>query len=155
VGANDRDHWFTLSTWKDKYLNGYAGELLLQMDIEGSEYEVIFSTQPSLLDQFRIIVIEFHHLDRLFDSFGFRILSSCFHKLLEYFRVVHIHPNNDSEVVSRRGIDIPNTMEFTFLNKRRITRTVPHLVFPHPLDADNTANPTLILPRCWYQPDAG
>jgi hypothetical protein len=152
LGAVDRDQFFTLASWKDKYLKDYRGDLILQMDIEGFEYEVILSTPQDLLDQFRIIVIEFHELDRLFDPLAFRLLSACFDKLLKSFYVVHIHPNNVSEVVKREAIEIPRIMEFTFLNKRRVRVTKPRLDFPHNLDADNSSNPPLPLPKCWYEP---
>jgi hypothetical protein len=150
LGASDRDEFFTLSTWKDKYLKDYTGDLLLQMDIEGFEYEVILSAPDSLLNQFRIIVIEFHALDKLFDSFTFGIFASCFDKLLQNFNVVHIHPNTTSEIVGRGEIQIPKSMEFTFLNKRRAQQANPILKFPHPLDEDNEPGTRMVLPSCWY-----
>lgn len=101
LGASNRDEFFTLSTWKDKYLKSYEGDLLLQMDIEGFEYQVILNAPDNLLNQFRIIIIEFHALDKLFDSFTSKILESCFEKLLQNFHVVHIHPNNCGAVVCR------------------------------------------------------
>ena len=104
LGANDSERYFTLGTWKDKYLNDYPGDLILQMDIEGCEYEVILSTPESLLKQFRILVIEFHSMDRLFDRFAFRVISSCFEKLLGNFHVVHLHPNNCCWSVTRDSI---------------------------------------------------
>ena len=150
LGPFDRDNWFTLSTWKDKYLANYRGDLILQMDIEGFEYETILTTPLNLLRQFRIAVIEFHGLDRLFDSFVFGRLSSCFEKLLEVFNVVHIHPNNSGESIIRGAIEIPEMMEFTFLNKSRCAMTTPVRQFPHRLDRDNslTARP-LVLANCW------
>src|SRR5579864_6808183 len=48
IGAVNNDVYMTLEAWKDKYLPGYRGEMLLQMDIEGAEYEVILSTPLSL-----------------------------------------------------------------------------------------------------------
>jgi hypothetical protein len=151
LGSSDRDPFFTLASWKEKHLKGYTGDLLLQMDIEGYEYETILSTPETLLDQFRIMVIEFHELDRLFDHFGFQLISSCFERLLHSFYVVHIHPNNTSEVVKRGEIAVPAAMEFTFLNKRRAKGKTAQTAFPHPLDAD--CGPELRhvdLPKCWY-----
>jgi hypothetical protein len=150
LGASDRANFFTLGTWKEKYLGGYAGDLLLQMDIEGAEYEVILNAPDSLLKQFRIIVIEFHWLDRLFDWFAFRFYASCLEKLLNYFYVVHAHPNNGFDVVRSGGIEIPPVIEFTFLNRSRAKTAVPRSDFPHRLDADSTARKHLTLPRCWY-----
>jgi len=151
VGSSDRDNYFTLASWKDKYLKEYTGDLILQMDIEGAEYEVILSTPASLLDQFRILVIEFHGLDRLFDASVFNLYSSCFEKLISSFHVAHIHPDNAGESVKRGNVEVPVMMEFTFLNKKRASRTEPQMAFPHMLDADNslTARP-LPLPKCWY-----
>jgi hypothetical protein len=150
LGASDSGNFFTLGTWKDKYLKDYAGDLILQMDIEGAEYEVILNAPDSLLKQFRIIVIEFHWLDRLFDWFAFRLYASCFEKLLNDFCVVHAHPNNGFDVVRSGGIEIPPVIEFTFLNRNRAKAGVPCNSFPHRLDADCTARKHIALPECWY-----
>jgi hypothetical protein len=120
------------------------------MDIEGAEYEVFLSTPDSLLNQFRIMVVEFHYLDWLFDPFSFRLLSSCFDKILEHFNVVHIHPNNCCGSVRVGSVEIPRLLEFTFLNKKRADRGKPLLAFPHVLDADNEPGQALPLPKCWY-----
>jgi hypothetical protein len=153
LGSSNREPYFTLETWKNKYLMNYQGDLILQMDIEGSEYEVILNAPDDLLDQFRIIVIEFHDLDNLFYPFGFRLLSTCFEKLLNFFYVVHIHPNNVRGIAKRGGLEVPGMMEFTFLNKRRVTSARPQKMFPHKLDADNVPGDSLRLPRCWYISD--
>lgn len=150
LGATDHEPFFTLASWKDKYLQGYSGDLLLQMDIEGSEYQVLLSTTDQLLAQFRILVIEFHFLDRLFDQFCFDILSSCFTKILDSFYVVHIHPNNSRGSVRKGDIEVPRVMEFTFINKRRVGCTKPQTVFPHRLDMPNIPARDLVLPLCWY-----
>jgi hypothetical protein len=150
VGPNDSDRFITLASWKDKYLKDYRGDLILQMDIEGFEYAVVLSAPDSLLDQFRIIVIEFHGLEKLFDPFVFEYISSSFDKLLKSFYVAHIHPNNFCGSVERNGIRVPRAMEFTFLNKRRARHTSPQLTFPHRLDEDNIQRASLPLPKCWY-----
>ena len=150
VGPTDGDKFITLASWKDKYLKNYQGDLILQMDIEGSEYGVILSTPSCLLDQFRIIVIEFHGLEKLFDPFVFEYISSSFQKVLDLFYVAHIHPNNFCGSVERNGIRVPRAMEFTFLNKRRARHTSPQLTFPHRLDEDNIQRASLPLPKCWY-----
>jgi len=150
LGATDGDKFITLASWKEKYLKDYQGDLILQMDIEGFEYGVILGTPDSLLDQFRIIVIEFHGLEKLFDPFVFDFISSSFDKLLKSFYVVHIHPNNLCGSVKRGSIRVPRVMEFTFLNKKRARYTRPQVVFPHKLDADNIRRWSMPLPKCWY-----
>ena len=121
------------------------------MDIEGADYQVILNASSELLNHFRILVIEFHFLDKLFDPLMFGIISSCFEKLLESFYVAHIHPNNFYGSVRRGGITIPRIMEFTFLNRKRVASTAPMRIFPHPLDAPNVRHrKNLFLPKCWY-----
>lgn len=155
VSPNDTEIGFTLKTWKEKYLNGYEGDLLLQMDIEGSEYEVLLSTPSEMLRQFRIMAIEFHYLHRMFDPLLHRIYRSCFERVLLDFHVAHLHPNNCCGSVRKGKIEIPRVMEFTFYNKNRVRLEGPtkeHHEFPHPFDRDNTAaNASLRLPECWYR----
>lgn len=154
LGAANRGEYFTLETWKNKYLEDYRGDLILQMDIEGFEYEVLLGISEELLKQFRIIVIEFHFLDRLFDRFALRLISSTFDKLLQDFYVVHIHPNNTGGSVKKGHVEVPRTIEFTFLNKNRASHAEPLKVFPHNLDVDNKKGMSpLPLPRCWYSND--
>jgi hypothetical protein len=152
LGADDNETFFTLKSWKDKYLPGYAGELLLQMDIEGFEYDVICSTPAEFLRSFRIMVIEFHFLDRLFDSFVHKVVyKPCFEKILNHFYVAHIHPNNRCGSVKTRGVEIPRALEFTFYNKNRVAEAKEQQEFPHPLDRDNVgSNGFLRLPEVWY-----
>lgn len=111
-----------------------SDELILQMDIEGSEYSSLLSCDRIILKRFRILIIEFHGMDLLFDSQGFQILRDCFLKILEDFYVVHIHPNNNDPLRRVGGLSIPSLMEFSFIRKDRIE--VPKFAtrFPHPLD---------------------
>jgi hypothetical protein len=153
IGANDSDIHMTLATWKERYLSGYRADLLLQMDIEGAEYETILGTPDEVLRQFRILVIEMHWLERLFDPFAFRIMNACFEKLLARFYVVHLHPNNCGGCVREDGIEVPHVMEMTFYNRDRAAPGDYCTQFPHPHDADNCPGlPTLPLPTCWREP---
>jgi Methyltransferase FkbM domain len=151
LGATDNKTSFTLKSWKDKYLAANVHDLLLEMDIEGSEYEVILSTPSEQLSDFRIMVIEFHFLEKMFEPFAYSVFRTCFGKILEHFHVAHIHPNNCCGSVRRRGIEVPRIMEFTFYNKRRVTETKSRKDFPHILDRVNTGRKKpLPLPKCWY-----
>lgn len=154
LGASDRGCYMTLETWKNKYLRGYADDLILQMDIEGGEFEVLFNVSDTLLNQFRIVIIEFHAMYRLLDPFAFEIYSSCFEKLLDKFHVVHIHPNNCCGSTIRGIFEFPHVMEFTFLNKKRARSLKPQTIFPHKLDRQNLPGKPLALPLCWYSGDS-
>ncbi|KQI71369.1 hypothetical protein AN191_13075 [Loktanella sp. 5RATIMAR09] len=130
---------------------GEDGDRILQMDIEGAEYRVLLDLDEEILKSFRIMVIEFHHLDKMFASFPLDIIHATFQKLLRYHQVVHIHPNNVAEPTTRGDIIIPPIMEFTFYRKDRASvMKNQRQQFPHELDRDNVpGRPKLVLPRCW------
>ena len=149
LGVTNNDKHLRLESWFDSVKPNK--DSILQMDIEGSEYNVILDTNNRTLSNFRILVIEFHDLDMLFNQIGYKTISSTFEKLLENFKVVHIHPNNCCSFYEYGGVKIPKVMEFTFLNKNRIKYYENSSKFPHKLDIDNTKNKTIDLPRNWYK----
>lgn len=127
-----------------------GNDLLLQMDIEGAEYRVLGAASESLMARFRIMVIEFHDLTKLFTRAGLAAVVPVFDKLLRTHHVVHIHPNNGLPVAQENGIAIPKVMEFTFYRKDRDTFGQSVATYPHPLDAPNLPHlPDIALPACW------
>ena len=151
IGIMNNDSFMTIDDWVESSLPGSKMDLLLQMDIEGSEYEVLLSTSSDILQRFRIIVIEFHSLNELCRKSFFTLASRVFEKLLQTHTCVHNHPNNYSDLIKFKGLEIPATMELTFLRNDRISNPSFAKIFPHSLDADNAGNyPSLPLPKCWY-----
>src|SRR5258708_37571503 len=117
------------------------------MDIEGAEYGVNFDTSAETLRKFRILVIEFHGMDGLFDKAGFELINLTFKKLLRDFDVVHIHPNNCFKPVLNNGFAVPPLLEFTFLRKDRISNSRRVAEFPYVLDRScNPSNDDCSLP---------
>lgn len=151
LGMDNDSTYMTLENWITTKVGSDVGDMILEMDIEGSEYEVIFDTSCEAFRRFRIIVIEFHHLNALLDRYGYYLINSAFRKIQKDFEIVHIHPNNLSEPFNYKGYTIPSEMEFTFLRKDRISRREYTKNFPHDLDSKNVPDkPDLILPKCWY-----
>ena len=149
IGTEDNDVFMKMSTWVSKYDNS-DNDLMLQMDIESSEYEVLLEADDELLRRFRIMVIEFHDLDELFNKFGFKFINLVFKKILKQFEVVHIHPNNSNKPFSYLNYQGFHAMEFTFLRKDRIEKKFPEHNFPHSLDTACVANKIdYPLPVCW------
>ena len=150
LGCKNNEMFMTLESWiKSKAPN--KNDFILQMDIEGAEYPVISDTSSETLDKFRILVIEFHGLDALFNKMRFELIDLTFTKILKNFEVVHIHPNNCCKPMECNGIAIPPVMEFTFLRKDRITQKGKNLSFPHKLDRANLVQyADFTLPKCWY-----
>ncbi len=150
VGCLTNERFMTLDDWHAAKLGADSSELLLQMDIEGAEYETLLATSPSLLARFRIMVIEFHWLPQLWNEPFFALAARAFERLLATHAVVHIHPNNCCGIVKSAGLEIPRIAEFTFLRKDRLRSTRYRTTFPHPLDRPNVGKPPLDLPACWY-----
>jgi hypothetical protein len=148
----DNDVLFTtLEAWIQRNAAG-RGDMLLQMDIEGAEYRVLLDADRATLRKFRILVIEFHELQELWQQRGLDLIESTFHKLLKDFEMVHIHPNNKARIIRRGNVAIPPLLEVTFLRKDRIDSAQRTTTFPHPLDRQNVDNkPDFTLPDCWYR----
>lgn len=150
LGGVDSADVMTLDTWVNKVIDSDTAELMLQMDIESAEYLVIPTISEELLCRFRIIVVEFHRLNQLWEPFFFRVTSAIFTKLLRHHFCVHVHPNNNGGVYRHAGLEIPKAMEFTFIRKDRARVLGVAREFPHPLDVDNVSKPPVILPPMWH-----
>ena len=134
--------------WKAKE----AGDLILQMDIEGSEWEVLMDTPLETLSRFRLIVIELHRLDQMLTSHSdFEVVKSVFTKLRKQFSPVHLHANNCFPALGYQGLSIPRVLEVTFLRNDRLTQEgkkyEPQI--PHPLDEPNTPYKEVKLTSDW------
>lgn len=153
IDAYTAGNRITMDDWVATKLPGSSrDDLLLQMDIENSEYAAILAMSPALLKRFRILVIEFHNLQKLFDPIGLMLFRSCFDKILQHFDVVHLHPNNFLDVHRMGDLEIPRCIEFTFERKDPARALEYVSEFPHPLDRDCVDDkPPLPLPRCWYR----
>lgn len=150
IGATKNDDFMTIDDWVASSLPQSQSDLLLQIDIEGYEYEVFLSISDILMRRFRIIVAEFHHLDQLWSKPFFNLSARAFEKILQTHTCVHIHPNNCCRPLQKGGLTIPPVSEFTFLRNDRIVNPSYLNVFPNSLDYDNTDNPPITLPKCWY-----
>ena len=137
----------TLTDWIRKEKND--NDMILQMDIEGFEYDVLIETPQDILKKFRIILVEFHNFKQIFSQFGLKMIKSIFDKLNTDFYIVHIHPNKCCGVTETQGLQIPNTIEYTFLRKDRVSSTKNSKQFPHELDHDKE----FILPSNFYNFD--
>jgi hypothetical protein len=151
VGGTTFGKYITLDDWVSETLPNGDSDLMLQMDIEGQEYETLFSTSDKLMRRFRVIAIEFHNLDQFWNLPFFRIASRAFEKILQTHACVHLHPNNCCGSIKKDGLEIPKFMEFTFLRRDRFKGEIKPWCFPNPLDRDNTKMKTLKLPECWYR----
>ena len=161
LGVNSHDITVSLDDFvlnSDFYGNGSKAddrEYILQMDIEGAEYEVLLASSREILDSFRIIIIEFHNLHHIWARSFFRIADAVIAKLTHNHVPVHLHINNCCGALNFNGLEIPRTIEVTFLRRDRIRdgsdlEGFTHL--PHSLDRDCVEKkPSLPIPKYWRE----
>lgn len=150
IGGENKGDYITLEKWIKESEIEPSGDLLLQMDIEGAEYEVLNSLSNDTLKKLRIIIVEFHDLHLLYDKEFYRKARSAFGKILQNHVCVHIHPNNSCNSRLIKGIEIPEAAEFTFIRKDRVKILGDAKEFPHPFDRDNIELSTIVLPPFWF-----
>lgn len=140
VSGFDSEESVSLNTLVE--MSGTNRDLILQMDIEGHEYNALNSISRINLDRFRIIVIEFHYsFDWIFKHNWDWQYKQIFSKLLKNHSVVHTHPNNAGGYFYYSGIKYPNLMEITLLRRDRIKKFGGYVYENHELDCDD--NPDL------------
>lgn len=151
IGASNDETYTTLDNWVKTSDVSDDSDLLLQMDIEGYEYMSLINLSEQLLNRFRIIVMEVHFLEKLWEPHFFQIANTAFSKILKNHTCTHIHPNNCSDIVELKGIKIAPAIEVTFLRNDRITKKSPATTFPHQLDVNNLNRRSVDLPTNWYK----
>ena len=145
------DQTITLDSWMSDH-HAFMNSYILQMDIEGAEYETILAADRNTLKRFRIIVIEVHNAQHWFHPIAWGLVQTFFAKLLEDFHVVHIHPNNNCPFIQYDEVFFPSVFELTLLRKDRAEPDGFVDTFPHPLDQSNvTDKPDRPIPEEWYK----
>ena len=149
IGSSPEANFTGLEDWIAQRQVG-TGDLLLQMDVEGAEYDIFTHLSETTLMQFRTIVIELHHLHNLFSRGSLALLTSFFRKLTMFHHVVHLHPNNCAPLVTRNGISVPPVLEVTLCRKDRCFLKAQKPSFSHSLDRPNVKEmPDIELSSCW------
>lgn len=150
IGSRNDDEFMSIDQWIKKSKLENNSDLILQMDIEGYEYEVLNSIPLEIMQRFRIVIIEFHELDMLWNKYFFNKFKNSIIKILETHYVIHNHPNNCCLPFNKGNISIPPVLEISFIRKDRVTKLGYMNDFPNSLDVDCTKEQTLVLPKCWY-----
>lgn len=149
LGAVESDDVISLDRWVAECVPDPSDDLLLQIDIEGAEYEVLLSTPSETLNRFRVIAAEFHGIDDLWSKSFFQVAKAAIEKLLITHSCVHAHPNNCLRSYRSGGLDLPPLLEFTFV-RHELAREGEYVTeFPHPLDRDNLRRRAVPLHESW------
>jgi Methyltransferase FkbM domain len=146
VGVRQSSDYITLDELAE--MANRDGDLILQMDIEGAEYEAIADATDSLLQRIRIAALELHDVHRIFSKSGYERMVSFLAKMRRYHELVHVHPNNTGGAVTKRDITVPCTLELTYYRRDRDSFVdFDRVPARHPFDVDNASHlPSLNLP---------
>lgn len=97
--------------------------VILKMDIEGSEYESL-ELDLNVLNRCQCLIIEFHNINQRIEQF-----ITTLKKILDEFTLVNTHINNNGPVVA----GIPTVIELCFIRSSTIATEVlsPAHMIPH------------------------
>ena len=138
VGASTCQNYISIYDILNLDLKKFNSDLIAQIDIEGGEYELLTAISEKELERFRIIVVEFHNIDRWTKKDYYdKIVKPIFKKMNQTYTLVHSHENNFAGKFKFIGKEIPRTLELTFHNKNRAKYFGGFRLIPHSLDMDN------------------
>ena len=156
IGTDTVGNFITLTDWLNDCIGENSGRKILQMDIEGAEYDVLLYESIETLASFSYIIIEFHYWQKIFENDFLRILNVVFKKLLKNFAICHVHPNNCCGVHTLNEVSVPQVLEVTFIHKDFVSATSggDAIVFPHVLDQPNDPSlEDIYMPDIWWHND--
>ena len=137
--------------WIEKSVPESEKNMILQVDVEGSEYEVLHAISEKNLKRFKIFVIELHHLHMINNQIFYKYFYSCIKKIKKFYEVFYINPNNCCGVTNFQGIIFPNILEITFLNKELVKTKDKFIKIPDNLKIKNIEEKNeILLPDYWY-----
>lgn len=147
LGLDDDATYTSFESWANKNSTKFDSDLMLQMDIEGDEYKVLFNMPNSVLKRFRVLTIEFHYSSNFKNSeLYLNYYEVIFSRLRKNFTVVHFHGNNCCGTWKYRNFELPHVFELTLLRNDWVPADSQFADIPHHLDVDNVENnPTLLF----------
>lgn len=92
-------------------------DLLLKMDVEGSEWECLEVTRPETLTRFRQMIFEFHDFHRLLTSGQSERVINVLSRLRQGHMPIHVHANNYGRVARYGRYWFPDALEVTYARR--------------------------------------
>jgi hypothetical protein len=140
TGHEETEELKTLKTLVER--NGHSNniDMILKMDVEGSEWDVFSSIDDDLLVRFSQIVIEIHNFESISDNTLYSKMEKSLTKLQTYFAPVHIHANNFCDLFIIDGIFVPPVFEITYVARSKLGTRRSSKTFPTPFDQPNNIN---------------
>lgn len=92
-------------------------DIILKMDIEGSEWKVLSNLDDTLFTRFRQIIVEFHDLHKILNNQLFSEITQTLEKLNKSHKLINGHINNWSSFQLVAGVPFPDVIEATYLRR--------------------------------------
>ena len=105
----------TLTEMVESCFPGDDTDLLLMLDAEGAEWQALADCTDEVLNRFGVIAIELHDLGNMILNPDLQL--SVLRKLNSMFVPIAIHANNHSALWKIPGLDLPDAIEVTYLNR--------------------------------------
>jgi len=113
------------------------GRCILKVDCEGFEVDFFNDIKLDFLKRLRILVIEVHNIPIQLAK-NYSNFQKMFKRIQIYFDSVHVHANNGVPLLKLDNVDLINTIEITFVNRKFYkTRNVMNFRGPTLLDMPN------------------
>lgn len=109
-------------------------DIIVKMDIEGSEWDALARLEATALERIRQFVVECHNV-RLFADNQWRTTAlQALQNLAAKHVCIHIHGNNFQPFVVIGGIPFPDAFEATFIRRSDYSTAPSSVSFPTELD---------------------
>lgn len=128
---------FTLAYQIERNEHDRSSDMLLKIDIEGTEYDVLPTLSQSVLSKFRQIVMELHWLTRLGDPEFRQRFYATINTINEQFALCHVHANNCCQIAIVDGFPVADVLELTFVRRNSVKIRPSRTIFPTELDCAN------------------
>ena len=154
LGSRTNGEFITLKDWIKKSVKNTTANTILQMDIEGCEFDVLTYESAEILAKFSLMVIEFHGLQNMTNKNFLKMMTAIFEKIYSNFSICHVHPNNLSGLYILDGLQIPSNIEVTFIRNDLIKELIldSKVSLPHFLDKKNSKEaPEIKMPEAWWK----
>jgi hypothetical protein len=115
----DSESTHSLSQWINSCRpNSLREKYILQMDIEGDEWEVLYGNLNLLNERFQVIVLELHDLEQCKSYFALKNkFIPVLHRLLESFCIVSANGNRYIGQFVVKNQNFPRAIEITLIHK--------------------------------------
>ena len=90
--------------------------MILKMDVEGAEWDFLYTMPKNFLSCFNQMVFEFHNLIQPKNLFNMAVTLELLRKISDTHTLVHLHGNNFGSYLQIENVGtFPDTLELTYL----------------------------------------